>query len=132
MSQRDLAPSRGGPKMSSLRDDGSGSAKSSTRIVEGAEMTGSQSYRALCDRKFVDAARGNARGVAEEDGHVEVILQQHARFNRPLVAAINENDALTRKTDERNFGLGDLCRGNQRGHFGTGIGGLVRPTCGLA
>ncbi len=66
--------------------------------------------------------------LRDQHRDVEIILQKLGSFERALVTAIDQDHAVALEADERYGGHG-LCGGGQeRSHFGRGLGGLVRPS----
>ena len=88
--------------------------------------------RALHHRKLGDPRRDHGRRRLDQHGNVEMILQQVARFDRLLVAAVDEENAFAVEAHEGHGG--SFLRGcrNERRHLGSGGCRLFRPAGGFA
>jgi hypothetical protein len=106
MSQRDMAPSRAGPKESTPREEGD-------------------------DRKVGRARRRDVGRACDHNSNVEMILEQGCCLDGALVAAVHEEDALAPEVDKGDIRHWFRRSGNERGHLRAGAGGLTRPTGGL-
>ena len=68
----------------------------------------------------------------DQHGDVEMVLEQLGGFDRALVAAVDQRDALAREADERNVGHRLGGGRQQRRHLRPGRGRIARPARGLA
>ena len=76
--------------------------------------------------------RWHVGGRPDQHRHVEMVLEQVARLDRLLVAAIDQDHAIAGQVDEGKLGRGLGSRRQQGGHLGTRGRPVLRPAGGLA
>jgi len=95
-------------------------------------MTFGRTYRAFDNREVGHPRRRDVGGRLDQHGDVEMILEQTARLDRLLVAAVDQGHAFAFEADERNHGCG-LARGSKQRRDLRACGACVlRPARGLA
>ena len=100
ISQLDRALSREGPKINAPREDGVGSAKSSTVTLNAPRCPLASSDLSLCHRKIGCSRRRDGRRRFDQHGDVKVVLEQIAGFDGDLAAAADQNDAAALQHNE--------------------------------
>jgi hypothetical protein len=102
------------------------------RDLECAEMTAGVSDLSFRYRKIGVPRRHDRRRRFNQDGDIEMFLEQLASFDSSLITAADENDAATLQFDDRHSRRGLGRRRQQRRHFWTRVGGFTGPSGGLA